>query len=101
MVPLCLKLGTSTIGGTGAAGTITGPAGLVLAEEGTAIDVTVSPGGGLTRLVLKVTTAPRGKPALRKKIAARVSLTTASRVTAELFSPRRGQLDTLPVLVQD
>ena len=58
LAPLGLKLGTTTIGGTGPAGTITGPAGLVLAQEGTAIDVTVSPGAGLTRLVLKVTTAP-------------------------------------------
>jgi len=94
LAPLGLKLGTTTIGGTGAAGTITGPAGLVLAEEGTAIDVTVSPAGGFTRLVMKVTTAPRVKPAVRKKIAARVSLTRASRVTAELFSPRRVKLYT-------
>jgi hypothetical protein len=88
LVPLGLKLGTTTIGGTGPAGTITGPAGLVLAQEGTAIDVTVAPGGGLTRLVLKVTTAATVKPAVRKNIPARVSLTRASAVTAELFSPR-------------
>jgi len=94
LAPLGLKLGTTTIGGTGTAGTITGPAGLVLAEEGTAIDVTASPAGGFTRLVMKVTTAPRVKPAVRKKIAARVSLTRASRVTAELFSPRRVKLYT-------
>jgi hypothetical protein len=94
LAPLGLTLGTTTIGDTGRAGTITGPAGLVLAEEGTAIDVTVSPGGASTRLVLKVTTAPRVKPAVRKKIAARVSLTRASRVTAELFSPRGVRLYT-------
>jgi hypothetical protein len=94
LAPFGLKIGTTTIGGTGPAGTITGPAGLVLAEEGAAIDVTVSPGSGLTRLVLKVTTAPRVKPAIRKKIAARVSITRAARVTAELFSPRRVKLYT-------
>jgi hypothetical protein len=45
--------------------------------------------------VLKVTTAPRVKPAVRKKsIAARVSLTRAARVTAELFSPRHVKLYT-------
>jgi hypothetical protein len=94
LAPLGLKLGTTTIGGTGPAGTITGPAGLVLAQEGTAIDVTVSPGAGLTRLVLKVTTAPTVKPAVRKNIAARISLTRAAGVTAELFSPRRVKLYT-------
>ena len=94
LAPLGLKLGSTTIGGTGPAGTITGPAGLVLAQEGTAIDVTVSPGAGLTRLVLKVTTAPRVKPAVRKNIAARISLTRAAGVTAELFSPRRVKLYT-------
>jgi hypothetical protein len=94
LAQLGLKVGTITTGGTGPAGTITGPAGLALAEEGSAIDLTVSPGGAFTRLVLKVTTAPRVKPAVRKKIAARVSLTRASRVTAELFSPRRVKLYT-------
>ncbi|TML88547.1 MAG: hypothetical protein E6G09_01940, partial [Actinobacteria bacterium] len=94
LAQLGLEVGTITIGGTGPAGTITGPAGLVLAQEGSAIDLTVAPGGGLTRLVLKVTTAPRAKPAVRKSIAARVSLTRASRVTAELFSPRRVKLYT-------
>jgi hypothetical protein len=94
LAQLGLKVGTITIGGTGPAGTITGPTGLVLAQEGSAIDLTVAPGGGLTRLVLKVTTAPRVKPAVRKSIAARVSLTRASRVTAELFSPRHVKLYT-------
>jgi hypothetical protein len=82
------KLGTLTPGGIGAPGTITGPAGLVLAEEGAAIDVTVAPGGAFTKLVFKVHTAPKFKPAARKKIAARISITRAARVTAELFSPR-------------
>jgi hypothetical protein len=81
-------VGTLTPGGTGAAGTVTGPVGLVLAEEGSAIDLTVAPGGSLTRLVLRVHTAPKFKPSVRKKIAARVSLTRAARVTAQLFSPR-------------
>jgi hypothetical protein len=82
-------VGTLTPGGSGAAGTVTGPAGLVLAEEGSAIDLTVASGGaGFTRLVLRVHTAPKFEPSVRKKIAARVSVTRAARVTAELFSPR-------------
>jgi hypothetical protein len=81
-------LGTLTPGGNGKPGTITGPEGLVLAEEGAAIDVTVAPGSALTKLVIRVHTAPKFKPSARKKIAARVSLTRAARVTAELFSPR-------------
>jgi hypothetical protein len=89
-----LKVGTITTGGTGPAGTITGPSGLALAEQGSAIDLTVSPGSGLTRFVLKVTTAPRVKPAVRKNIGARVSVTRAARVTAELFSPRHVKLYT-------
>jgi hypothetical protein len=95
LAPLGLKIGSTTTGGTGPAGTITGPAGLVLVEAGSTIDVTVSPGSASSRLVLKVTTAPRVKPAVRKKsIAARVSLTRAARVTAELFSPRHVKLYT-------
>jgi hypothetical protein len=92
--PLGLKVGAITSGGTGPAGTISGPAGLALAEQGSAIDITVSSGSALTGLVLKVTTAPRIKPSVRKKIAARVSVTRAARVTAELFSPRRVKLYT-------
>ena len=95
LAPLGLKIGTTTTGGTGPAGTITGPTGLVLVEAGSSIDVTVAPGSGSTRLVLKVTTAPRVKPAvLKKKIAARISVTRASGVTAELFSPRHVKLYT-------
>jgi hypothetical protein len=94
LAPLGLKIGTTTTGGTGPAGTITGPVGLVLAEEGSAIDVTVSSGAAQSRLLLKVTTAPRLKPAVRKNLAARVSVTRASRVTAELFSPLHVKLYT-------
>jgi hypothetical protein len=95
LAPLGLKIGTTTTGGTGPAGTITGPAGLVLVEAGSSIDVTVSPGSGSTRLVLKVTTAPRVKPSvLKKNIAARISVTRAAGVTAELFSPRHVKLYT-------
>src|SRR6266540_580732 len=88
-------LGTLTIDGTGRPGTVTGPVGLVLAEEGAAIDLTVAPGrGGLTRFVFKVQTAPKFKPSARKTIAARVSVTRAARVNVELFSPRRLKLFT-------
>jgi hypothetical protein len=84
-----------TTGGTGRAGTITGPVGLVLAEEGASIDVTVAAGAaGFTRLAFKVHTAPKFKPSARKKIAARISVTRPARVTAELFSPRRVKLYT-------
>ena len=61
LAALGFTIGSTTTGGTGPAGTITGPAGLVLAEAGSAIDVTVSPGSGSTRLVLKVTTAREGQ----------------------------------------
>jgi hypothetical protein len=95
LAALGFTIGSTTTGGSGPAGTITGPAGLVLAEAGSAIDVTVSPGSASTRLALKVTTAARVKPAVRKKsIAARVSVTRAARVTAELYSPRRLKLYT-------
>jgi hypothetical protein len=92
--PLGFTIGTITTGGTGPAGTISGPAGLVLAEQGSAIDLTVSSGSAQAGLALKVTTAPRMKPSVRKNIAARVSVTRAARVTAELFSPRRVKLYT-------
>jgi hypothetical protein len=94
LAPLGFKLGTITTGGTGPAGTITGPAGLVLAEEGATIDVTVAAGGSLTKLAFKVITAPKLRPAVRKSIAARVSVTRAARVTAELYSPRNVKLYT-------
>jgi len=82
-------IGSLVPGGSGPAGTVTGPAGLVLAEEGSAIDLTVAgAGGGHSLLAFKVHTAPKFKPAVRKKIVARVTLTRAARVTAQLFSPR-------------
>jgi hypothetical protein len=88
------SVGTVTVDGVGRPGTVTGPAGLVLAEEGATIDLTVAPGGGLTSLVFKVHTAPKFTPSARQKIAARLSLTRAAQVTAELFSPRRVKLYT-------
>ncbi|HEU5277858.1 MAG TPA: Ig-like domain-containing protein [Gaiellaceae bacterium] len=94
LAPLGFKLGTITAGGTGPAGTITGPAGLALAEEGSTIDVTVSGGAALTRLTFKVVTAPKLKPAVRKSIVARIAVTRAARVTAELYSPRHVRLFT-------
>jgi hypothetical protein len=87
-------IGSLTVGGAGAPGTVTGPEGLVLAPQGAAIDLTVSPGGASTSLVFKVVTAPRYKPAPRKRLAARVTITRAARVTAQLFSPQRVKLYT-------
>jgi hypothetical protein len=89
-----VSIGSVTVGGTGKAGTITGPEGLALAPQGAAIDVTVAPGGATTSLVFKVVTAPRFKPAQRKQLAARVLLTRSASVTAQLFSPRRVRLYT-------
>jgi hypothetical protein len=94
LAPLGLSVGNITSGGTGPAGTVTGPANLVLAEEGASIDLVVSQGGAGTRLVFKVVTAPKIKRTVRKSIAARVTVTRASRVTAQLFSPRRVKLYT-------
>ena len=94
LAPLGLSVGSITYGGTGPAGTVTGPANLVLAEEGGSIDLIVSQGGAGTRLAFKVVTAPRIKPAKRRSIGARVMVTRASRVTAQLFSPRRVKLYT-------
>src|SRR5207253_1328515 len=49
LAPRGLTVGAVTTGGTGPAGTVTGPAGLVFAEQGSAIDLTVSSGSALTR----------------------------------------------------
>ena len=65
-----------------------------LAGQGSAIDLTVAPGGASTSLVFKVVTAPKFKPAPRKRIAATVTITKPARVTAQLFSPRRVKLYT-------
>jgi hypothetical protein len=94
LAPLGLSVGSITYGGTGPAGTVTGPANLVLAEEGGSIDLIVSQGGAGTRLAFKVVTAPKIKPAKRRSIGARVTVTRGSRLTAELFSPRRVKLYT-------
>ena len=74
--------------GSGPAGIVTGPAGLVLAGEGSTIDLTVTPGTAGSKFAFRVVTAPKYKPAPRKKLAARITLTRAARVTAELLSPR-------------
>jgi hypothetical protein len=88
------KLGTVSVGDTGRPGTVTGPVGLALAEDGAAIDLTVAPGGALTRFVFRVHTAPKFKPSARKRLAARITVTRAARVNAELYSPRRVKLFT-------
>jgi Bacterial Ig domain/Bacterial Ig-like domain len=80
--------------GSGAAGIVTGPAGLVLAGEGSAIDLTVTPGTHGSRFAFRVVTAPKFRPAPGKKLAARISLTRAARVTAELLSPRGKNIHT-------
>ncbi|MFL5946424.1 MAG: Ig-like domain-containing protein, partial [Gaiellaceae bacterium] len=67
-----LTIGSVTVGGSGKPGTITGPEGLALAGQGSSVDVTVA-GGASTSLVFKVVTAPKFKPAPKKKIAARIT----------------------------
>jgi hypothetical protein len=86
-------IGSISVGGSGRPGTVTGPEGLVLAEQGAAIDLVVADGAG-TSLVFKVVTAPKLKPSPRKRLAARVTLTRAAHVTAELYSPRKVKLFT-------
>jgi hypothetical protein len=80
--------------GSGPAGMVTGPAGLVLAGEGSAIDLTVTLGTTGSKFAFRVVTAPRFKPTPRKKLAARISLTHAARVTTELLSPRGSKIYT-------
>jgi hypothetical protein len=88
------SIGSLTVGGAGAPGKVTGPEGLVLAPQGAAIDLTVAPGGASTSLVFKVVTAPKYNPSTRKRLAARVTITRAARVTTQLFSPQRVKLYT-------
>ena len=95
-----LSIGSVTVGGIGGPGTITGPAGLALAPQGAAIDVTVAPGGATASLVFKVVTAPKLKAAKRTTMAARVLVTRAAQVTAQLISPRRVRLYTWHFRVQ-
>jgi hypothetical protein len=88
-----LSIGTVTVGGAGKPGTITGPEGLALAPQGAAIDVTVAPGGA-SGLVFKVVTAPKLKPKKRTTLPARVLVTRAANVMAQLISPRHVRLYT-------
>ena len=88
-----LKLGHVTQGGVGRPGTITAPTNLVLAQPGTAVDVTVAPGGtGFTKLVFRVVATKQFKPARNRTLAARVVLTRKARVSATLSSPQRLKL---------
>src|SRR5207253_123542 len=75
-------------GGSGPAGTVTGPAGLVLAEEGATIDLTVGGGSGApgTKFVFSVVSTPNLKAPKQRTIGARVKLTRAARVTAVLYT---------------
>jgi hypothetical protein len=87
--------GATTEGGSGPAGTVSGPAGLVLAEHGATIDLTVAGGtsGPAAKLVFGVVSAPTAK-VTQPTIAARVKLTRAARLTAVLYSPRNLKLYT-------
>ena len=89
-----LSIGSVTVGGAGMPGTITGPEGLAFAPQGSAIDVTVAPGGASASLVFKVVTAPKFKPARKKTMAARLLVTRPAQVTARLISPRQVSLYT-------
>jgi hypothetical protein len=94
LAKLGLSLGTVTIGGVGAAGTITGPEGLALAPQGAAIDVTVAPAGATASFAFKVVTAPKFRPVVRKRLNALVLLTRPARVIGQLYSPRNVRLFT-------
>jgi hypothetical protein len=95
LVDAGFELGTITEGGVGVPGTVTAPDNLVLAEAGSAIDVTVVPGyGAFSKFAFNVVTAKTFKLAARKTIAARVSLTRRARVTATLSSPQQLKLVT-------
>jgi hypothetical protein len=94
LAKLGLSLGTVTVGGAGAAGTITGPEGLVLAPQGAAIDVTVAAVGASASFAFKVTTAPKFRPAVRRRMNARVLLTKPGRVVGQLYNSRNVRLFT-------
>jgi hypothetical protein len=82
--------GDITTGGEGPAGTVSGPANLVLAEEGATIDLTVADGTGggpSTKLVFSVVSTPKAKTTQRT-LGARIRLTRAARVTAILYTPK-------------
>jgi hypothetical protein len=81
--------GDVTTGGEGPAGTVSGPANLVLAEEGATIDLTVADGTGgpTTKLVFSVVSTPKAKTTQRT-LGARIRLTRAARVTAVLYTPK-------------
>ncbi|TML19511.1 MAG: hypothetical protein E6G32_12085 [Actinobacteria bacterium] len=90
-----LKLGQVSQGGVGRPGTVTAPTNFVLAEQGTAIDVTVAPGGtGFTKLVFQVVSPRKFKPAQKKTLAARIVLTRKAHVTAVLYNPQKLKLST-------
>jgi hypothetical protein len=87
--------GTVTEGGVGPVGTVTGPAGLVLAEEGATIDLTVASGnaGSSTKFAFGIVSAPRAK-VTQPTLGARVKLTRAARVTGVLYGRRNLKLYT-------
>jgi hypothetical protein len=81
---------TQTDGGTAAPGTIVGPAGLTLAEQGATVDLQVaagSSGGAATKLIMSVVGTKRFSWAQRTYLAARVQVTRASNLTVTLLGP--------------
>ena len=91
-----LHAGNTIGGGSGPAGTVTGPAGLLLAEEGATIDLTLAGGSGGpgTKFVFGVVSTPKLKMPRQRTIGARVKLTRAARVTAVLYTGRNLKLYT-------
>jgi chitinase len=86
-------VGNVTEGGTGTPGTVTGPSGLVLADDGSPIDLTVAPGSA-SKFVFSVVNTKKLRMPTQRRIAARIMLTRRARVTASLFSPRHVKLYT-------
>src|SRR5207253_3588216 len=76
------------VSSTAAVGTVVGPADLVLAESGAAIDLQISDGGAAsTKLVFSVIGTRRFSWTKRTFIGARVTTTRASAVVATLVGP--------------
>ena len=81
---------------TVAAGTVVGPAGIVMAAESTPIDLVVARGTAApqTKFALQVASARKVTLRERTTLAARVKVTRPARLTATLYSPAKRRLVT-------
>jgi hypothetical protein len=72
--------------GSGAPGTVTGPAGVRVATEGSAVDVEAVPTVAGTKLAFGVVAPPKLRPAKQKTVSVKINLTRAATVTAALYA---------------